>query len=519
LRDPALRRSSADNDVRRVAAHFSQAALPIPNTSPTSSPAMNAPAEIARVASAERLPRLLERQRAAFQVERYPDAGTRRDRLARLSRIVTEHEPELIAAIDRDFGHRSAHETRLAELYVVAAETRTAIRRLAQWMRPRRVPTPLHLLPARAHIERQPVGVVGVISPWNYPVQLALVPAAAALAAGNRVMLKPSELTPATSALLADLVATHFREDEFAVVQGDATIGGEFAALPFDHLFFTGSTAVGRSVAMAAAANLTPVTLELGGKSPAVFDADADFARTVPRLVVGKLLNAGQTCIAPDYALVPAPRVEEFAAAASDAARRLYPAPLRNRDYSSIINPRHYARLIALLEDARAKGARIVPLSAATGETDLPRRLAPALVLDVTNDMAIMREEIFGPLLPVEAYTSLDDAVARINARPHPLAMYWFGDDRERCERMLRETLAGGVTVNDALWHFAHEGLPFGGVGASGRGDYHGEHGFATFSNEKPVYVQSRFAPTRLLYPPYGRMFERVLAQLRRLNG
>jgi acyl-CoA reductase-like NAD-dependent aldehyde dehydrogenase len=255
---------------------------------------MNAPAEIARVASAEPLPRLLELQRAAFQAERYPDVGTRRDRLRRLSKIATEHEPALIAAIDRDFGHRSAHETRLAELYVVAAETRTAIRRLTQWMKPRRVPTPLHLLPARAHIERQPLGVVGIISPWNYPVQLALVPAVAALAAGNRVMLKPSELTPATSSLLAELVATHFREDEFAVVQGDATIGSQFAALPFDHLFFTGSTTVGRSVAMAAAANLTPVTLELGGKSPAVFDTDADFARTIPRLVVGKLLNAGR---------------------------------------------------------------------------------------------------------------------------------------------------------------------------------------------------------------------------------
>ena len=466
------------------------------------------------------LGRLLDAQRRAFDAERYPDLRTRRDRLARLMQIVTQHEDALVAAVDRDFGHRSSHETRLAELYIVASEARRAIRRLPQWMKSRRVATPWHLLPARARILRQPRGVVGVISPWNYPVQLALAPVVAALAAGNRVMLKPSELTPATSALLAELVADRFGEDELAVAQGDAALGRAFASLPFDHLFFTGSTAVGRSVAMAAAANLTTVTLELGGKSPALFDADADFARGVPRLVVGKLLNAGQTCIAPDYALVPTARRDEFVAAVTACVGRLYPAVTANADYSSIVNPRHYARLVALVEDARSKGARIVTLGDPTGSAaEYPRRVAPTLLLDVTADMAIMREEIFGPLLPVEAYGALDDAIAKINQRPHPLAMYWFGEDRARCERLLRETLAGGVTVNDTLWHFAHDGLPFGGVGPSGSGAYHGEHGFVTFSNEKAVYIQSRLAPTRLLNPPYGRTFERVLAQLRRLNG
>jgi coniferyl-aldehyde dehydrogenase len=470
---------------------------------------------------AEAFARILRLQRTAFDAERYPDVRKRRDRLARIARIVTRHEAVLVASVDRDFGHRSSHETRLAELYVVAAEARAAIRRLPRWMRPRRVRTPWHLLPATARIVRQPLGVVGVVSPWNYPVQLALAPAVAALAAGNRVMLKPSELTPATSALLGELVASEFAEDEFAVVQGDAEAGRAFAALPFDHLFFTGSTAVGRSVAAAAAANLTPVTLELGGKSPAVFDDGADLARAVARLVAGKLLNAGQTCIAPDYALVPAARIDAFASAASDAVRRLYPSIATNPDYSSIASARHCERLAALVEDARAKGARIVTLGDPLGEgaAAFPRHFAPALVLGVTNEMAIMREEIFGPLLPVEAYSTLDDAIARINARPHPLAMYWFGRDRARCERLLRETLAGGVTVNDALWHFAHEGLPFGGVGASGHGVYHGEHGFRTFSHAKPVYLQSRLAPTRWLQPPYGRTCERVLAQLRRLNG
>ncbi len=466
------------------------------------------------------LERLLLIQRSAFEAERYPSVATRRDRLERLRRIVTQHESRFVAAIERDFGHRSAHETRLAELYIVGAEARHAIRRLSRWMKPRRVATPWHLLPASARIMHQPVGVVGIISPWNYPVQLALAPAVAAIAAGNRVMLKPSELTPATSSLLAELVSASFREDEFAVVEGDADIGQAFSALAFDHLFFTGSTAVGRKVAQAAAANLTPVTLELGGKSPAVFDATADFASSVPRLMVGKLLNAGQTCIAPDYALVPAARLDEFIAAATATVHDLYPQVSTNPDYTSIVNARHFARLTGLLDDARSKGARIMPLGEAGARTDTtPRRLVPTLVAGVTDDMAIMREEIFGPLLPIETYSTPDDAIAKINARPHPLALYWFGADRRHRERMLRQTLAGGVTVNDTLWHFAHEGLPFGGVGASGSGQYHGEHGFVTFSKAKPVYAQSRFAPTRLLYPPYGRVFERVLALLKRRNG
>ena len=466
------------------------------------------------------LERLLLVQRSGFEAERYPSVATRRDRLERLRRIVTQHESRFVAAIERDFGHRSAHETRLAELYIVGAEARHAIRRLSRWMKPRRVATPWHLLPASARIMHQPVGVVGIISPWNYPVQLALAPAVAAIAAGNRVMLKPSELTPATSSLLAELVSASFREDEFAVVEGDADIGQAFSALAFDHLFFTGSTAVGRKVAQAAAANLTPVTLELGGKSPAVFDATADFASSVPRLMVGKLLNAGQTCIAPDYALVPAARLDEFIAAATATVHDLYPQVSTNPDYTSIVNARHFARLTGLLDDARSKGARIMPLGEAGARTDTtPRRLVPTLVAGVTDDMAIMREEIFGPLLPIETYSTPDDAIAKINARPHPLALYWFGADRRHRERMLRQTLAGGVTVNDTLWHFAHEGLPFGGVGASGSGQYHGEHGFVTFSKAKPVYAQSRFAPTRLLYPPYGRVFERVLALLKRRNG
>lgn len=463
------------------------------------------------------LERLFSTQREAFAAEPYPTFETRRARLARLLKLIIVHESEWITAVDRDFGHRSAHETRLAELYIVESEARLAMRRLRAWMRPRRVRTPLKLLPGSARIVRQPLGVVGVISPWNYSVQLALAPVVGALAAGNRVMLKPSELMPATSQLLDKLVRQYFGEDELAVVIGDATIGQAFASLPFDHLFFTGSTAVGRAVALAAAENLTPVTLELGGKSPAIFDADADFELAAPRLVVGKLLNAGQTCIAPDYALVPAGRVDAFVDAMKRAAVRLYPSYAGNADYTTIASERHFTRLSRLRDDAQEKGATIVALGPASSDDSRSRLLGPALVVGVDDGMAIMREEIFGPLLPVELYESLDEATAKINARPRPLAFYWFGADAARRDRVLRETRAGGVTVNDTLWHFAHDGLPFGGVGASGMGAYHGERSFVTFSHEKGVFEQARMSPARLLYPPYGKAFDKVLALLKRL--
>jgi coniferyl-aldehyde dehydrogenase len=479
---------------------------------------MNAPLP-PPIAPPTELVRLFDAQQAAFARERYPDEATRRDRLTRLLAIVNDNESALVTAIDRDFGHRSAHETRLAELYIVTSGIRHALANLGRWMKRRRVRTPLHLLPARGTIIRQPVGVVGIISPWNYPVQLALVPAVGALAAGNRVMLKPSELTPNTSALLRDLVARGFRDDEFAVVLGDASVGQAFAALPWDHLFFTGSTAVGRHVARAAAENLTPVTLELGGKSPALFAPDADLDVAAPRLAVGKLLNAGQTCIAPDYALVARAERDAFVSATRQAVTALYPTIAANPDYTSIVNERHYARLVGLVDDARAKGATIVELNTAGDVPDgRTRKLAPTLIVDATDDMAVMREEIFGPLLPVETYTTLDDAVAKINARPRPLAFYYFGRDAGERERVLMQTIAGGVTVNDTLWHFAHEGMPFGGVGASGIGAYHGEHSFRLFSKEKPVFEQPRFAATKRLRPPYGRSFEQIMALLKRIG-
>ena len=479
--------------------------------STTPDPASRAPA-------ARGLEQLFAAQRKAFAAEPDPPLAVRCDRLDRLLALTEEHEAEIVAAIAADFGTRPAQETRLTELFLVTAGIRHARRHLARWMRPRRVRTPLYLRPGRSRILRQPLGLVGVISPWNYPFQLALLPVVAALSAGNRVLLKPSELTPQTSALLERIVAAHFAPDELAVVTGGAEAGSAFARLPFDHLFFTGSTAVGRKIALAAAENLTPVTLELGGKSPALVADGADLDTVAPRLAVGKLLNAGQTCIAPDYVLAPAARADALVEALSRAIAQLYPSVGANADYASIVNERHYARLNGLVDDAVAKGARAVALN--PGNEHLPasaRKLAPTLLVGVRDDMAVMQEEIFGPLLPIETYATLDDAIAKINARPHPLAMYAFGFRGGPRDRLLRKTLAGGVTLDDTLWHFGNEELPFGGVGASGIGAYHGERGFLTFTHEKSVFVQPRFALTWMLAPPYGQVFELVMKVLKKL--
>lgn len=463
----------------------------------------------------ERLHLALGTQRRAFEAERLPSYEVRRDRLQRLRAMTRQHAEALAAAMAQDFGHRARQESLLADVFTVESAAGHAMRRLRRWMKPRRVETPLHFLPGRNLLMRQPLGVVGIVSPWNYPYYLAMAPAVAALAAGNRVLIKPSELTPATSALMAQLVAQHFAPEEMQVIAGDAEVGRAFTELPLDHLFFTGSTAVGRLVAQAAAKNLTPVTLELGGKSPALVDRSADLAQTAARLAVGKLFNAGQTCVAPDYLLVPRELVEPLAQRLLAEMRRLYPRIACNADYTAICTPRHLARLQGLLDDAQARGARVLRSHADTPED---RRLVPALLLDVPLDAAVMQEEIFGPLLPVLAYDRPEDAIAQVNAGERPLALYWFGRDRAAREQVLAQTLAGGVTVNDCLWHLGQEEQPFGGVGASGMGAYHGEWGFRSFSKEKPVFLQSRWAGTRLFQPPYGATFERLLALLRRLG-
>ncbi len=478
---------------------------------------MDRPAPLATLPAPDAaLDALFARQRQAFGAERFPSLATRLDRLDRLLEMTDRLLPEMAAAISADFGHRSTQVTRMADGQVTRSAILHARRRLPGWMKARRVPTAATYWPGRSREQFLPVGVVGVVSPWNYPYQLAINPAASAIAAGNRVMVKPSEATPRFAALLQRAVADRFAADELTVVTGDADVGRAFVALPFDHLIFTGSTAVGRQVALAAAANLTPVTLELGGKSPAILNADCDLAEAVPRLVAGKLLNTGQTCIAPDYLLVHESLVDALLPAMREAAQRFYPTIDGNPDYSSVASDRHAARLQALLDDAEALGATVVPLHAET--TTRARRMPPFAVLDVDDRMRLMREEIFGPLLPIVRYRTLDEAIGYVNARDRPLALYWFGRRAADRDQVLAQTLSGGATVNDCLWHVAQEGLAFGGIGASGMGCYHGEHGFRTFSHRKSVFVQSPHAGTALMAPPYGRTFERLAKWVRWLG-
>ncbi len=468
---------------------------------------------------ADALRALLRAQQAAFQSDMLPALAVRLDRLKRLNSLIESHAKEFSAAISSDFGTRSPIEIRITETLFLQSGIRHATRHLARWMKARRVATALAYRPGKSMLMRQPLGVIGIISPWNYPLQLALAPLIGALAAGNRAMLKPSELTPAFSQALAESIAGSFAMDEVAVVTGDASVGKQFAALPFDHLVFTGSTAVGREIAQAAAKNLTPVTLELGGKSPAIIDASCNLEGVMDRIAWGKLINAGQTCIAPDYMLVPRSDVERFVALLRNSMTRLYPKFRSNPDYSGIISERHLRRLRELIEDARARGATVIevePLDsnlAAAG-----RQLAPTLLLNVNEGMRVMSEEIFGPILPIIPYDTLTEALAYINQRERPLALYWFGANSAKRDQVLAGTIAGGVSINDTLLHIAQEGLPFGGVGASGQGHYHGEFGFRQFSKEKPIFMQSRFSGGGIIRPPYKPSIERVLSWLSRFT-
>jgi coniferyl-aldehyde dehydrogenase len=458
----------------------------------------------------------LERQRQAFLAAGPPSLDERRADLARLKAAIRDRAEAIAEIISADFGNRSRHESLLAEIFTALADIRHTARHLDRWMRPKRVGVGLELLPGRARILRQPLGVVGIISPWNYPFQLAIMPLVAALAAGNRVMLKPSELTPRTAEFIAESLAGLFPSEKVATVLGGPEIGAAFARLPFDHLFYTGSTAVGRLVMQAAAENLTPVTLELGGKSPSIIGEDARFPGAVESILYGKLLNAGQTCIAPDYVLLPEQKREEFIAEAQKAARKFYPRLAANPDYTSIISDRHYQRLRRLLEEAKAQGARIVELNPALEALEPARKLAPTLVIDPGEDLTLMREEIFGPVLPVKTYRTLDEAIDYVNRHPRPLALYYFGEDAEQRDRVLARTISGGVSVNETLMHVLVEELPFGGVGASGIGAYHGEVGFDTFSHKRGVFLQSRFNGAKLLRPPFGRLTSLALKLLMR---
>ena len=457
----------------------------------------------------------LQRLRSMQARDPLPDWPTRARRLRALEALVSQHRAEIAAAINADFGCRPREETDLLEVFPSLSAIRHALRHGRRWMKPKRGMASLAFLPAGIEMRPQPLGVVGIIVPWNYPLFLAVGPLVDALVAGNRIMIKLSEYTPRFSQLFAGLVARHFQADEVLVVNGDAAVAQAFAALPFDHLLFTGSTAVGHHVMRSAAAHLTPVTLELGGKSPAIIGPGARFGHAVERILIGKLINAGQTCIAPDYVLLPRADVARFVAAAKAITARLYPDLPNNRQYASIATDRHYHRLADLRDSAVNAGARSEKLSAAADRAE-QRMLTPTLLLDVRDDMPIMQEEIFGPLLPLMPYDTLDQAIDYVKAHPHPLALYLFEQDQAHIDQVLAHTHAGGVTLNDTIYHIAQHRLPFGGVGPSGMGGYHGEAGFRTFSHMKPVFRQARLNGVRLFNPPYGKRFRQLLEILLR---
>jgi len=459
--------------------------------------------------------RFVRMQQAARATPETP-IELRLDRLRVLDRMLRDNSAGLADAICRDFGNRSAAETRLLELFPCHETLVRASENLHRWNRPQRRGVSLWFQPGNAELRFQPLGVVGIIAPWNYPVYLTVAPLVAALAAGNRTLLKMSEVTPATSHLMAGLIAMNFADDEVAVIEGDASVAQSFAQLPFDHLLFTGSTTVGHHVMRAASANLTPVTLELGGKSPAIIGVAANFEKAVERIIVGKTLNAGQTCIAPDYVLLPEGQEEPFIDSARRIVARCYPDIQNTPDYTTIVNEHHYARLTGYLDDARRNGAKIVDLAPGSVSDPLSRRFLPVILQHVTDTMRVMQDEIFGPLLPLVTYANLDQAIAFVNARPRPLALYYFDTVSSCIDKVLNQTVAGGVTINDTILHIAQDDLPFGGVGPSGMGRYHGFEGFKTFSVQKSVFRQSKISGIGLFKPPYGAVFERLIRILLR---
>ena len=454
---------------------------------------------------------ILARQKAAHLRDGEASAQLRIERIERCIRLLRENRRAIEDALNTDFGSRSREATAFTDVAGSISPLQHARDNLRKWMRPeKRKPTPaiLGLFGAKAEVRYQPKGVVGVISPWNFPVNLTFAPLAGILAAGNRAMIKPSEHTPVTSELMKTMLAGAFSEEEIAVITGGPEIGEAFSHLAFDHLIFTGATSVARHVMRAAAENLVPVTLELGGKSPVILGRSADMPTAAARVMNGKTLNAGQICLAPDYVLAPQDQVDAFVAAARTSVSTMFPTIKDNPDYTAVVAQRHFDRITGYIDDARAKGARVIELKP-EGE-DLSqqehRKIVPTLILDPTDDMKVMQEEIFGPVLPVKGYSTLDEAIAYVNGRDRPLGLYYFGTDAAEQERVLTQTTAGGVTINDVIMHVAQEELPFGGVGPSGMGSYHGADGFREFSHRKAIFTQMKkdIGPLKMLRPPYG---------------
>lgn len=459
----------------------------------------------------EQMQSIFNQQRTAFDASPYPDLATRKHKLQQLKQQIIRYQDVIASAINQDFSSRSADESKLLDVLGSVLEVSHAIRHVRRWMKPSKRHTELLFVTNQLQVQYQPKGVVGVIVPWNFPVYLALGPLVAALAAGNRVMIKLSEFTPATNAIVRKMLAEIFSEDEVAVFGEEITDPSEFTSLAFNHIVFTGSPAVGHVVMRTAAENLTPVTLELGGKSPALVTQNYPIADAAKRILHGKATNAGQICVAPDYALVPKDNIDAFVTACQTNFKAMFGDDIRqNPDYTSIINERHFKRISDILKDAQEKGAQIIPCGEYSAE-QFERRMPVHLVLNCTPDMRIMQEELFGPVLPVIAYDALDDAIQHIKADERPLALYCFTHDSTELDFILKNTHSGGVTVNDWGWHVVNHDAPFGGIGNSGMGTYHGVEGFRELSHAKTVLKRHRFFPTQLFYPPYGTWIQKLM--------
>ena len=462
--------------------------------------------------------RILENQRASHIAEGAPSAKKRIDWINRSIALLISHQQKIADAISSDFGHRSQEQSLLADVMGSIGPLKHARANLKKWMKPeKRTPNkPLGLLRAKARIEYQPKGVVGIISPWNFPINLTFAPLAGVFAAGNRVMIKPSEHTPAASALMKEMFAKEYDETEVAVFVGGPDVGQAFTSLAFDHLLFTGGTAIAYHVMRAAAENLVPVTLELGGKSPTIISQTASIEDAAAKIMTGKTLNAGQICLAPDYVMMPKNNINEFAQAATASVEKMFPTMKDNPDYTSIINQRHYERLQSYLEDAKSKGAKVIEINPADEDfSQQPyNKMPPHLILDARDDMKVMQEEIFGPILPVKGYDNLQEAVDYVNLNPRPLGLYFFGDDKKEQQQVLENTTSGGVTINDVIMHISMEDLPFGGIGPSGMGAYHGKEGFLEFSHAKSIYTQSPMKMVAEMFrAPYGPKHRKILKQ------
>jgi coniferyl-aldehyde dehydrogenase len=466
---------------------------------------------------------LLEKQRGAFLAEGFVSAETRLDRLNRALLLVHDNQTAIVDAIDQDFGNRSRHQSLMSDVYATMESLKHAKKHLRRWMKSekRKVPMPLSLFGAKARVEYRPKGVVGILGTWNFPINTTFSPLTGALAAGNRVIIKFSEVAPATAALMGRLIADGFDETELATVSGGPEVGAAFSALPFDHLCFTGSAAIGKRVMKAAAENLTPVTLELGGKSPVIIARDANLEEAAVRIMTGKALNSGQACLGPDYIMVAEEQLEDFIRYATDWTSQMFPTVRDNPDCCSVINERHYGRLRSYVDEAVSAGVDVREINPAGQDFDGQEgayKIPFTFVVNAGDELKIMQEEIFGPLMAIKTYSTLEECTAYINSHPRPLGLYIFSQNEATQQRLLDNTLSGGASINDVMVHASIEDLPFGGVGSSGIGHYRGFDGFKTFSHARAVYKQSRINLQRLagMVPPYGERSEKTLERMTR---